>query len=1215
MAQSDSARYPVIVIPPLLDQELTTLKPTMILRDYDNLPPFTLILDWECPACSEGRQYKPHDGGAEPDEHRVDHSRAISQQFMELRYTDQPRYLIWPSMAASEEHKDLFSRSTELLASRCEYAAQWQPGSGQQAYLKVVPGPIMNPVQDLERFEVPVFFIRPSRTVSDRIDAKIVFFEPEELPSLCILSHLPLDECFTLHHVEDGHAHLMQSGVDSKEIPEFPQGSWDSQDAQAKALLAPNPALDNSMQLFIAGVPDPSLRPLAVHAFRVLRFYKINYVYTTLLRSYLQNEKIWKTDIWKVPRYRDSYPLCTAQWWDPEETIDFLDGPVGGQRTELLHLEHLNPKELLKIRFNEYAFMHYGNLDMSATSTQIRLIEGEISEEHEEPTNWRFVHTELTAEDCPPFYYINDFVSDYLDGPSQCEIVRLNGKETAIPVPVMGIIKELAKETERPSEGVAKVYFFLRHLCINNASCEERKHYAPLYPQIRNQAKSSMYSMRAGSYSSLLKMDQLSSFYSPLEKDQHNIRLFRLKDCDTQSPDAPVELEVLITDIESAPKFIAISHDWETAGSLGTIMMEGREIMVPKELESALIQLRRVSEGSYVWVDMLSINQLDLDERASQTSLLPHIYGSADYVFVWLGEIKADFVRILNALSRIQIPRMSTELPGLSIEIIRILLEIDSAIEGLRGFLQAQWWKKIWMIQPFVLAQSLELYTETAMVEWEVFSKAIKVLHVYVYQTPPSSEIRQTAAFQLLSPLVQNVYDISMLREWHRHDDQPSPAIGRAKDYLLYCLWLLHPREHSDARDIMYTACMLAQRNAPILHLTYKKTIREVYHDAAIAIITYYKDLKLLSHTLFSRRRHESRKADSDVPIEPLYYWPSWVPDWRLRPWGLGSTTFNLEDFVVSPQLAFNACDGLKAHIEFSDNSKILHVVGVQVGRIKKVFRTKDPRNSVDQVRLQQELDTDWETLRLTPPGHQREYIAGGPWPVAWIRTCEIMDRESFSGMVGRRILCLPENSLEDNLRRLGLYGHGHPELVTDEIGTYRYGSPEPSSWDGINAILKPQRLTNAAGEPIIEERFHLISLDSGHVGFGGYAVQEGDLVCILKGGSYPYVLRQRRDGLYHLVSDSYVHGVMNGEFVRSNADAGAKWQDFGIVRVIFWENHKREHALPFRRGNDESSGDNFGEAWVMRNNGSDMHTNAVEQNQAGRGSTVHVDVEGVSQL
>lgn len=68
-------------------------------------------------------------------------------------------------------------------------------------------------------------------------------------------------------------------------------------------------------------------------------------------------------------------------------------------------------------------------------------------------------------------------------------------------------------------------------------------------------------------------------------------------------------------------------------------------------------------------------------------------------------------------------------------------------------------------------------------------------------------------------------------------------------------------------------------------------------------------------------------------------------------------------------------------------------------------------------------------------------------------------------------------------------------------------------------------------------------------------------------------------------------------------------------VRVIFWENHKGELALPFRRVNDESGGANFGGAWVRRNNGSDLHTNAVEKNQAGRGSTVHVDVEGVLQL
>jgi hypothetical protein len=405
------------------------------------------------------------------------------------------------------------------------------------------------------------------------------------------------------------------------------------------------------------------------------------------------------------------------------------------------------------------------------------------------------------------------------------------------------------------------------------------------------------------------------------------------------------------------------------------------------------------------------------------------------------------------------------------------------------------------------------------MIEWEVFGKAIKVLHAYVFLTPASSDVRQTAAFQQISPLIQNVHEISMLREWHRLDDDSSPAIARAKDYLLYCLWLLYSREYSDAHDIIYTACMLAQRNAPILRLSYRSTIREVYHDAAIAMITYYGDLKLLSHTLFSRRRYESRKADSDVPIDPSYYWPSWVPDWRLRPWGLGSTTFDLSDFVLSPQLVFNACGGLKAQFKFSDNSKILNVVGVQVGRINKVFRATETHDSVDPVR-QQSPDTDWGLLRLTPPLDQQQYIAGGSWAAAWIKTCEILDRESYSG-TGKRTLHLPENGFENVLRSMNYHGQRPPETVTNDTGTYQYGAPEPPSWDGINVILKPQRVKTPRGDSFVEERFHLISLDSGHVGFGGYAVREGDFVCIIKGGSYPYVLRQRRDGLFHLISDS----------------------------------------------------------------------------------------------
>lgn len=269
---------------------------------------------------------------------------------------------------------------------------------------------------------------------------------------------------------------------------------------------------------------------------------------------------------------------------------------------------------------------------------------------------------------------------------------------------------------------------------------------------------------------------------------------------------------------------------------------------------------------------------------------------------------------------------------------------------------------------------------------------------------------------------------------------------------------------------------------------------------------------------------------------------------------------------MTFPHLTLNAYGGLKAQFKFSNDRKILHVVGTLVGTIKKVFKTRTADGSADEVREQENLNTSVEPLHLTPPGDQQQYISGGSWAEAWIRLCKIMDQAMYSGIAIKRTLHLPENGFENALRSLDLHSDGEPEPVTNDAGTYQYGSPEPPTWDGINVILKPQRLRNAKGELIIEERFYFISLDSGYVGFGGHAIREGDAVCILKGGSYPFVLRARRDGLYHLISDSCAFyttirkyftiltmvsrytRVINGKFVDHDTVADRKWEEFGVA-------------------------------------------------------------------
>lgn len=58
--------------------------------------------------------------------------------------------------------------------------------------------------------------------------------------------------------------------------------------------------------------------------------------------------------------------------------------------------------------------------------------------------------------------------------------------------------------------------------------------------------------------------------------------------------------------------------------------------------------------------------------------------------------------------------------------------------------------------------------------------------------------------------------------------------------------------------------------------------------------------------------------------------------------------------------------------------------------------------------------------------------------------------------------------------------------------------------------------------------------LRSGHFGIGPEALDEGDLVVVLKGGRVPYIFSNGSGSRpYYLVGPAYVHGIMHGEFFK----------------------------------------------------------------------------------
>lgn len=55
-------------------------------------------------------------------------------------------------------------------------------------------------------------------------------------------------------------------------------------------------------------------------------------------------------------------------------------------------------------------------------------------------------------------------------------------------------------------------------------------------------------------------------------------------------------------------------------------------------------------------------------------------------------------------------------------------------------------------------------------------------------------------------------------------------------------------------------------------------------------------------------------------------------------------------------------------------------------------------------------------------------------------------------------------------------------------------------------------------------------STSNGYIGLAPYGTIEGDLVYIVIGSSVPFVVRPDADGVFTLIGEAYVQGIMQGE-------------------------------------------------------------------------------------
>jgi hypothetical protein len=163
--------------------------------------------------------------------------------------------------------------------------------------------------------------------------------------------------------------------------------------------------------------------------------------------------------------------------------------------------------------------------------------------------------------------------------------------------------------------------------------------------------------------------------------------------------------ELHIVSLLDDPPYEALSYAWGDKKPWRKVFINGTRCQVGENLESALRHLRYMDKPRTMWVDALSINQSDIQERNSQVKHMGTIYKKASVVLAWLGpeyndsDLAFDFLEMMP-----NDPEMHWD-PDKYPELRSVYtLSHTHAVNELYA---RDWWQRVWTVQESVLCPVL----------------------------------------------------------------------------------------------------------------------------------------------------------------------------------------------------------------------------------------------------------------------------------------------------------------------------------------------------------------------------------------------------------------------------------------------------------------------------------------------------------------------------
>jgi hypothetical protein len=370
--------------------------------------------------------------------------------------------------------------------------------------------------------------------------------------------------------------------------------------------------------------------------------------------------------------------------------------------------------------------------------------------------------------------------------------------------------------------------------------------------------------------------------YEPLDLKRNEIRVLQLLEPSKVGELINCTLSKVSLDLNH--DYDALSYTWGDQAKdvhlSHSILLDGNVFPITRNLERALQTLLWGNKSKSLWVDAISINQIDISERNEQVQKMKFVYKCAKSVLSWLGEEyenSREAFESLQVIIKVGLKRFvhngpeewtihtktSDETVGKTLAIIKL-------------FSREYWWRS-WIIQEVTFARRLTFYCGPDSIGWEDLSNATRALCEdgnwldYAFNATNIAHLMHKLGESGPRWIERSGYSIKdqdtagKAGEGHNSSETNESHVELGK------LLIFHRKKRAtDPRDKIYSLLsFISKAKQNLLPVDYGMDAQTVYLQVATFIVTVERSLAVLT---------ENKQRQEVAEKEAGFHLPSWVP-------------------------------------------------------------------------------------------------------------------------------------------------------------------------------------------------------------------------------------------------------------------------------------------------------------------------------------------------